>query len=107
MPAFGSRNEDEEDNDTLFDDVVRMADRLQLQGDKRSNYIDDHMTAAGYERIQSRESYARVQEQDEEDQSGTSRWFGKSGGRGQEGGRAGGSRRPNSPRGNQDDGDRF
>jgi hypothetical protein len=106
MPAFG-RSDEEEEEDTLFDDVVRMADRLRLQGDKRSNYIDDHMTAAGYERIQSRESYARVQEQDEEDESGTSRWFGKSGGgRAQEGGRTG-QRRPNSPRGNRDDGDSF
>src|SRR5215469_18098494 len=76
MPLL--RNDEEEDDDaTLFDDVVRMADRLGLAGDKRANYIDDHMVEAGYERIQTRDSYVRVRQQDDEaEQGGRSRWFG-------------------------------
>lgn len=104
MP-FG-RDSEEEEEDGLFDEVVRLADRLGLKGDKRSNYIDDHMTEAGYERVQTRDSYIRVREQDEdEDGTGRSRWFGGSKGqdRGRDQGRGGG----NSGRNSRDDGDRF
>lgn len=107
MP-FGRDNEEEEE-DGLFDEVVRLADRLGLKGDKRSNYIDDHMTEAGYERVQTRDSYVRVREQDEdEDGTGRSRWFGGSRGRdqGQGGGRDQG-RAGNSSRNSRDDSDRF
>lgn len=103
MPGFRSNDEEEEEEGSLFDDVVRMADRLGIQGEKRSNYIDDHMTEAGYERIQSRESYAKVRQQDEEDESGGSRWF--SGGRGRESRNAAQGRKPPGQR--RDDSDSF
>jgi hypothetical protein len=77
MPLLREPDPEQEDDATLFDDVVRMADRLGLQGDKRSNYIDDHMVEAGYERIQTRDSYVRIQQQDDpREDSGRSRWFG-------------------------------
>ena len=81
MPLL--RNDDEEEDETtLFDDVVRMANRLGLQGEHRTNYIDDHMTEAGYERIQTKDSYVKIQQADDDRQdSGRSRWFG---GRGQQ-----------------------
>lgn len=104
MP-FGSDKEEEEE-DGLFDEVVRLADRLGLSGDKRSNYIDDHMTEAGYERVQTRDSYVRAREQDDDgDGSGRSRWFG--GSRERDRAPAQG-RRPQNPRGQRgDDPDRF
>lgn len=100
------RDNEEEEEDGLFDEVVRLADRLGLKGDKRANYIDDHMTEAGYERVQTRDSYVRVREQDEdEDGSGRSRWFGGSRGRDQGGREQGG--RQNSSRNSRDDSDRY
>jgi hypothetical protein len=99
-------NDDEEEDDNLFDAVSAMADRMGLSGEKRSNYIDDHMTQAGYQRIQSRDSYARIREQDDEDESGGNRWFGSSG-RGRERGRGQGSGGPRNPRRGGDDGDSF
>jgi hypothetical protein len=98
-----NRDDDDDKDDSLFDDVAAMADRLGIQGEKRANYIDDHMTAAGYERIQSRESYARVRDQDEEDESGGNRWFGPS----RRGSRESSKERPGSRRGSSDDPDRF
>lgn len=86
---------DEEEQDDFFDSVAAMADRLQLKGQKRTNYIEDHMQAAGYERVQTREAYARVQQEGgDQGESGSSRWFGGSG-------RAAGSRR------GSDEEDRF
>lgn len=70
---------DEEEEDTLYDDVVRMADRMQLKGEKRRTYIHDHMLQGGYEPVQTRESYQRkVREEEEGTQSDSSRWFGRS-----------------------------
>lgn len=86
MPGF--RNE--EDEDDLFDTVSAMADRMGLKGDKRSTYIDDHMLQGGYARVQSRESYAKVrQEEDDQGDSGNRWGFG---GRGESGGRRGAGR---------------
>jgi hypothetical protein len=76
------RADDEEDN--LFDDVTRMADRMGLKGDKRATYIDDHMTQGGYGRVQTRESYQKIRNE-EEDGGGSdgNRWgFGGRGGNG-------------------------
>lgn len=96
MPMF--RDENEED-DTLFDQVNAMADRMGLQGDKRATYIDDHMLQGGYTRVQSRDSYAKVQ-QGEEDEGSGNRW-GFGGRR-----RSGGSQQGSGGR-NRDDGDNF
>jgi hypothetical protein len=88
-------NRDEEDDD-LFDSVSRMADRMGLKGDKRATYIDDHMMQGGYERVQSREGYSRVRDQDDEGGDGGNRWGfgggGRSGGRRGRGGSSGRSR---------------
>lgn len=96
MPVF----RDESDEDDLYESVSRMADRMGLQGEKRETYIDDHMLQGGYSRVQSRESYAKVQQEGEGDQGSGNRWgFGKHGpGQGQ-GGNQGGR--------NSADGDRF
>ena len=74
MPVF--REEEEED---LFGAVSAMADRMGLQGEKRATYIDDHMLQGGYTRVQSRESYAKAQ-QEEEGKGDSNRWgFGRKG----------------------------
>jgi hypothetical protein len=83
----------EEEEDSLFDDVSRMADRMGLKGDKRATYIDDHMLQGGYGRVQSRESYAKIRNEEEEGGGDGNRWgFGSRGN--------GGSRRSS-----RDDGD--
>ena len=97
MPAF---RDDEEDN--LYDSVVAMADRMGLQGEKRETYIDDHMLQGGYSRVQSRESYARVQAEEDDDQGSGNRW-GFGGGRS----RGGGRQQSNQGGRNRDNGDSF
>jgi len=84
------REDDEQEDEDIFGNVSRMADRLGLKGEKRANYIDDHMVQLGYERVQTRESYARPQEPDGDD-GGTSRWG------------FGGRTRPSSARQNRDE----
>lgn len=74
MPVF----REEEEEDSLYDDVVRMADRMGLKGEKRATYIDDHMTQGGYERVQSRESYAKIRQEEEEPRGGNRWGFGAS-----------------------------
>src|SRR5262245_44553573 len=99
MPAFGNRNDDE-DEDTTFDEVSAMADRLGLKGKGRMTYIDDHMGQLGYDVVQSRESYVRRASEDPDGQEqGTSRWGFGSAGRGRSGGR--------NQRGRGDDDDTF
>jgi rare lipoprotein A (peptidoglycan hydrolase) len=96
MPGFNS-NDDEDD---LFDQVVAMADRMNIDDPaRRAKYVDDHMIQAGYTRVQTRESYAKMREEEEEaeEESGSASWFGK---------RAT-ARRTSRPTGNQGDNDRF
>ena len=99
MPGFRS---DEEDDDNLYDDVVRMADRMQLKGPKRQEYIHDHMLQGGYEPVQSREAYAKVQQEEPEGDGGGG-WFGGGGTRGRGGGGSSRRQRPNS----RDEDDNF
>ncbi len=87
----GFRNDEEDD---LYDSVSAMADRMGLKGEKRSTYIDDHMTQGGYQRVQSRESYAKVQSEEDEQGDSGSRWG--FGGRSNDGGRRGSGRNRNS-----------
>jgi hypothetical protein len=76
-------NRDEEEEDNLFDSVTAMADRMGLKGDKRATYIHDHMTQGGYQQVQTRESYTRVQQEEDEGGSDGNRWgFGGRGGGG-------------------------
>jgi hypothetical protein len=88
---------DDEEQDTTFDEVTAMADRLGLKGKGRMTYIDDHMMQLGYEPVQSRESYVKQQEADAEEESGSgSRWgFGAS--------RSGGNSRSRGGRNREDD----
>lgn len=66
-------NDDEEDD--LFESVSAMADRMGLKGEKRATYIDDHMMQGGYDRVQSRESYARIRQNEDEEGGGDgNRW---------------------------------
>lgn len=85
MPPFRGSEED----DNLFDSVSAMADRMGLKGERRATYIDDHMTQGGYARVQSRESYAKVQQEEDDQNSSGSRWGfgGRGGGQGGGGGR--------------------
>lgn len=71
MPFNSNNNED--DND-LFETVNKMADRMGLKGKERATYVDDHMIQGGYTRVQTRESYARIKNNEEEGGGGTSRW---------------------------------
>jgi hypothetical protein len=96
--AFGQNNEEEDD---LWDAVEAMANRMGLQGKERQAYIHDHMTQGGYEQAQTRESYVKVQQQEDPSQGGgASRWGFGGGARQQQ-------QRPNQGQGNRDDGDRF
>jgi hypothetical protein len=71
----------DEDEDNLFDSVTAMADRMGLKGDKRATYIHDHMTQGGYQQVQTRESYTRVKQEEDEGGSDGNRWgFGSRGG---------------------------
>lgn len=105
MPS-GFRDDDEDD---LFEHVAAMADRMGLEGEKRENYIDDHMIQGGYARVQTRESYARVQENADEDAEGERprrSWFSDSGDRDRDRDRGRGGRRPpirSQQRGAEDD----
>jgi hypothetical protein len=87
----------QEEEDDLFDSVSAMADRMGLKGEKRATYIDDHMMQGGYQRVQSRESYARVRQEEDDQGDGGNRW-----GFGGRGGSRGGSRG-----GNRDNDDNF
>jgi hypothetical protein len=80
----------DEEEDDLFERVVDMADRMGLKGPKRQEYIHDHMTQGGYEMVQSRESYAKIrrQEDNEDGRGGTKSWFGSSSGTRRTGGRS-------------------
>lgn len=93
----------DEEEDATFDEVSSMAERLGLKGKDRARYIDDHMIGLGYEPIQSRESYVRRQQQDDEGGDGGygSRWgFGGRGG-------SGGGSSGRSGRSSRDEGDSF
>lgn len=77
---------DEENEDSTFDEVSAMADRLGLKGKNRAAYIDDHMVGLGYEPVQSRDSYIRREE--EQEQSGPGSRWGIGRGAQQQGGRS-------------------
>jgi hypothetical protein len=95
MP-FANDNDEEDD---LFDSVSQMADRMGLKGDKRAVYIHDHMTQGGYQQVQTRDSYTKIQQQESDDGDSGNRWgFGRGGG-------GGSSRR--SARNSRDDDDSF
>lgn len=96
MP-FNNQSDDEDD---LYDSVAAMADRMGLKGEKRATYIDDHMQQGGYQRVQSRESYARVRDDEDDDRGGDGNRWGFGGG-----GRSGG--RSRSSRGSSRDDDQF
>lgn len=78
-----------DDDDDTFEAVSDMADRMGLKGEKRSRYIHDHMTNAGYRRVVSKDSYRKVSgnDDDDDDDGGSSRWFGSGGSRRRGGGR--------------------
>jgi hypothetical protein len=59
-----------EDDDDLFDVVSDMADRIGMKGRERRDYIDEHMRRAGYRPVQTRESYARQEGEDNDDGGG-------------------------------------
>ena len=58
------------EEDTLYDDVSAMADRIGLKGPDKQKYIHEHMTRSGYRAIP---TYVRADEdeEDEEDDSGS------------------------------------
>jgi hypothetical protein len=62
--------------DSLYDDVSAMADRLKLTGRERTSYIHEHMTRGGYKAIP---SYVRdeSEDDDDEDSSGSSFFGGR------------------------------
>jgi hypothetical protein len=64
----------DDDDDDFFDSVSSMADRLKLKGRDRSRYIDEHMTGAGYKRVQTKESYQRPEKDDDDDEDGGRRF---------------------------------
>lgn len=94
-------NRDDEDEDSTFDEVSAMADRLGLKGPKKQAYIDDHMQGLGYEPVQTRETYRRVQQAEEEEGGGS---YGRRWGFGGGGRTDGGAGQSRSRR---DDDDRF
>jgi len=102
MPGFGGPQEEE---DTTFAEVAAMADRMGMEGDERAQYIDDHMSRLGYERVQSAQSYARPVDPQEQQQQQGGWWRGGGQSRPAQGG---GARAPQgNSAGRRDDGDRF
>lgn len=78
-----------DDDDDTFEAVSNLADRMGLKGERRTRYIHDHMTQAGYRRVVSKDSYRKgsKDDDDDDDNNTSSRWFGGGGSR-----RGGGSR---------------
>lgn len=58
-------NSDKEQTD--YDDVCDMADRLKLKGREQDRYIHQHMTGLGYKMVP---SYVRPDNDDDEDNGG-------------------------------------
>lgn len=53
----------DKEDDSLFDDVSSMADRIGLKGQDRQRYIHEHMTRSGYRAVP---NYVRDEGEDEE-----------------------------------------
>lgn len=87
----------DEENDEFPANVEAMADRLGLKGKGRAQYIDDHMTGAGYKRVT---SYAPGGDDDDDDEDGEDTSFsgryggGKKDDAGAKNGRTRGARKP-------------
>jgi len=64
------------EEDSLFDDVSAMADRIGLSGKDKERYIHEHMTRGGYRAVP---SYVRQEEEPEEEDEDGSGFFGNSG----------------------------
>jgi hypothetical protein len=61
------------EDDSLFDDVSAMADRIGLKGQDRSRYIHEHMTRSGYKAVP---NYVRDEGEEEEEEEESSGFFG-------------------------------
>ena len=59
--------------DSLYDDVSAMADRLKLTGRDRTQYIHEHMTRSGYRAVP---TYVKDDEEEEDDSGSGSSFFG-------------------------------
>lgn len=66
----------DQEEDSLFDDVSNMADRIGLKGKDKERYIHEHMTRGGYDAVP---SYVRREDDDESEEDGGSGFFGSSG----------------------------
>lgn len=60
-----------DEDDDFFDRVEEMAEHLGMKGREKEQYIHEHMTRGGYRRVQSRDSYKRVERNDEEEERGS------------------------------------
>jgi hypothetical protein len=93
----------DQDDDTMYDDVSAMADRLRLKGRERERYIHEHMTRSGYRAVP---NYV-LDEEGDEDEEGEGGFFGGGRRRPRERrDREGGRPRP-SRRGSRDDDDWY
>ena len=63
-------------DDTFHDDVLAMADRLGLKGDRRRKYVHEHMTGAGY---RMEPTYVPDDSDDDDDDKGKGKGKKKSG----------------------------
>lgn len=61
-------------DDSLYDDVAAMADRIGLTGSDRTRYIHNHMTRSGYKAVP---QYVRSNDDDDDDDG--DEFFGSSG----------------------------
>jgi hypothetical protein len=64
-----------DDNDDYFDLLSEVADRAKLTGRNRAKFLDDFMDAGGYESVQSRDSYRRREETEDNGRGGGSGYF--------------------------------
>ena len=53
------------EEDSLYDDVSAMADRLKLTGSDKRRYIHEHMTRSGYKAVP---TYVLAEDEDEEEE---------------------------------------
>lgn len=58
--------------DSLYDDVSAMADRIGLTGKDRTSYIHEHMTRGGYRAVP---SYVKDDSDDEDDEGSSGSGF--------------------------------
>jgi hypothetical protein len=57
-----------------YDMAEELCDRMRMAPKNRVKFIDEVMTRCGYAPVQTRETYARVENDDDDERTGDGRW---------------------------------